>query len=296
MSRVLLFGPDGQIGWRLAQLLVRSHELIMCRRSQADLSDSARLRDAIRAVKPDVILNAAAYTAVDQAEKEPAMARAVNAIAPGVMAEEAARLHSLLVHFSTDYVFDGRKSGPYTEEDKPAPLNVYGESKLEGEQHIQATSAVHLILRTSWVYDSRGQNFVLTMLRLGRERHEIRIVNDQTGSPNWAKYLAETTVDIVGQLIRSEDRRRLAGTYHLSASGHVTWFEFARAIFAHPSVMRLCKAPKLVPISSSEYPTLAKRPANSTLSTRKLSELFEVTNLSWRDGLDQCLQQLQSRQ
>src|SRR6266480_3624413 len=177
MNRILLFGSDGQIGFRLAQLLTAPLEVVRCGRSEADLSDASTIRNVIRGAKPDVIINAAAYTAVDQAEKEPALARTVNAIAPGVMAEEAARLKSLLVHFSTDYVFDGRKSDPYTEEDTPAPLNLYGQSKLEGELHIQAADADYLILRTSWVYDSRGRNFLLTMLRLGRERDELRIVN-----------------------------------------------------------------------------------------------------------------------
>jgi dTDP-4-dehydrorhamnose reductase len=292
MNRILLFGSDGQIGSRLAQLLTAPLEVVRCGRSEADLSDASTIRNVIRGSKPDVIINVAAYTAVDQAEKEPALARAVNAIAPGVMAEEAARLKSLLVHFSTDYVFDGRKSGPYTEEDTPAPLNVYGQSKLEGELHIQAADADYLILRTSWVYDSRGRNFLLTMLRLGRERDELRIVNDQTGIPNWAQAVAETVVDAMRHRSDADGRARLKGIYHVSAKGPATWFEFARAIFAHPKVARMSKVPRLVPITTADYPTPARRPVNSVLGTGKLEKDFGVISPPWQEGLDRCLRTL----
>jgi len=292
MSRVLLFGPDGQIGWRLAQLLRSSHDLVCPSHAEADLSDPSALREVIRNVKPDVIVNAAAYTAVDRAEQEPLVARAVNAIAPGVMAEEAAKLGSLLVHFSTDYVFDGRKIGSYGEEDSAAPINMYGRSKLEGELLIRAAGGHHLILRTSWIYDSRGHNFLLTMFRLAREREELQIVNDQTGTPNWAQGIAETVVGLVSRVCAAEDRAELKGTYHVTAKGEATWYEFARTIFAHPHVARMSKVPRLVPITTAEYPTPARRPANSVLGTEKLQKNFGVLNRSWREGLDRCLQNL----
>jgi dTDP-4-dehydrorhamnose reductase len=295
MNRILLFGADGQIGWRLAKLLGASHKVIRSNRSETDLSDPAALRSAIRRVKPDVIVNAAAYTAVDQAERQPALARAVNAIAPRAIAEEAAKLGSLFVHFSTDYIFDGRKLHSYAEEDIPAPLNIYGQTKLEGEELIRAAGGHHLIFRTSWIYDSRGRNFLLTMLRLAREREELRIVNDQTGTPNWAQSVAETVVGLFDRVLGQQDGVVLNGTYHLSAKGQATWFEFAQAIFAHPSVTRLARTPRLVAISTADYPTAAMRPGYSVLSAEKLEKTFGVSAPSWREGLDRCLQDLSDR-
>jgi dTDP-4-dehydrorhamnose reductase len=241
---------------------------------------------------PDVIVNAAAYTAVDRAESEPELARAINAIAPGVLAEEAARLDAVLVHYSTDYVFDGAKPAPYVESDPPSPLSVYGRTKLEGERAIGASGCRHLTLRTSWVYGARRQNFLLTMLRLAGERRSLRIVDDQIGAPTWCREIAQATASL---LARPELAARSAdGLYHLTAAGATSWFGFARAIFESPEMARLrVTPPALEAIPASAYPVAARRPANSRLDCGRLVRAG-IRLAPWDAALGRCLREVSS--
>ena len=239
-------------------------------------------------MKPTLIVNPAAYTAVDQAEREPELALRINGEAPGVMAEEARKLGATLIHYSTDYVFDGTKDGAYLETDPPCPVNIYGSSKLAGEQAIQATGVRHLILRTSWVYSTHGKNFLLTMRRLAQEREALNIVSDQFGAPTWSRTIADTTAHIVAQSLCAAGQQawwdRHTGLYHLAAQGKTTWFGFAEAIMAHASVT---KKPQLSPILASQYPLPAQRPANSLLSSQKLMDTF-CSLPNWHDALLLC--------
>jgi len=250
-------------------------------RAQLDLTDVDAIVNAVRSLRPRLIVNAAGYTAVDQAEREAELADAVNARAPAIFAEEAKRLGALFVHYSTDYVFDGTAATPYPEEARPNPVNIYGRSKLGGEEAIAAIGGASLTFRTSWVYGLHGQNFLLTIRRLAVERDELRIVADQYGVPNWAHALAEATSAIVGGGLSALAER--AGLYHMSARGSASWFEFARAILG--AVDR----PRLVPIATAEYPTLARRPAYAVLATRKLEDSFGVVLPEWRESLARCL-------
>ena len=300
MIRVLITGARGQVGAELARAFTGNAQVTALDRAALDLSSRDRIAQAVRSAAPQVILNAAAYTAVDRAESEPDAARAVNGVAPGVLAEEAKRCGALLVHYSTDYVFDGRKPAPYVETDPTAPLNVYGASKLEGERAIAAAGAAHVILRTSWVYGPRGRNFMLTMLQLAGSRPELRVVDDQRGAPTCAFELARVTLALfTGGAPRAIDASDVArvgassGLYHASAAGETTWCGFASEIFA----MRArgdasFKAPKVVPIATSEYPTPARRPANSVLSNAKLRAAFGVALADWRRGLEETLSAL----
>lgn len=288
MKRFLVAGRNGQVGWELQRALAPLGEVVAPDRASLDLADPDSIRNAIRGVKPAVIVNAAAYTAVDKAEAEPGLAMQVNGIAPGIMAEEARRADALLVHYSTDYVFDGTRDGPYAEDDRPNPLSAYGRTKLAGEESIRAAGAAHLIFRTSWVYAARGHNFVRTMLRLGRERHELRIVNDQTGAPTWARSIADMTARVL-----AADRKRArdhGGLYHYTAAGAVTWYGFAQAIFRETVATRAgFQAPALVPITTAEYPLPARRPANSRLDCARLRATFGVTPQPWEEMLRECL-------
>lgn len=288
MSRILISGRTGQVGYELERSLQGLGEIIALDRSQMDLSNLQQVRDVIRSVKPTLIVNPAAYTAVDQAEREPELALRINGEAPGVMAEEAKKLGATLIHYSTDYVFDGTKDSPYVETDSTCPVNIYGSSKLAGELAIQASGVTHLILRTSWVYSTHGKNFLLTMRRLAQERDALNIVSDQFGAPTWSRTIADTTAHIVAQNLTAPDRQtwwdERAGLYHLTAQGKTTWFGFAEAIMAHASVI---KKPQLTPILASEYPTPAQRPANSVLSSQKLmATFFDLPN--WHDSLHLC--------
>jgi dTDP-4-dehydrorhamnose reductase len=238
----------------------------------------------VRALQPGLIVNAAAYTAVDDAEREPSLAEAVNARAPGVLAEEAKRLGTLLIHFSTDYVFDGAAAAPYDESAPTSPLNVYGRSKLHGEQAIAATGAAAIVLRTSWVYASRGRNFLLSIRRLAAERDELRVVADQFGVPNWSRAIAEATVRLLGHGVRELASR--AGLYHLSGHGQASWFEFARAIVGEVA------RPTITPIATAEYPTAAARPAYSVLATSKFEDTFGFGLPEWREMLRACLAEM----
>jgi dTDP-4-dehydrorhamnose reductase len=272
--RILLTGRNGQVGWELQKALAPLGELTALGRAELDLSDARRLREAVRAANPDVIVNAAAYTAVDNAESEREAAFAVNATAPGVLAGEAKRNGALLVHYSTDYVFDGTKPAPYVEEDEPNPLNVYGASKLAGERAIAASGCRHLILRTSWVYGPRGANFYLTMLRLARERPELRVVDDQVGAPTSSIEIARATLHML--------RPGAHGLYHLSAAGSTTWCGFARAILARAGIATL-----VVGIRTEDYPTPAKRPRNSRLDCSRLRADFGVALAPWEEQLSE---------
>ena len=284
--KILVTGRSGQVGYELMRSLQPLGEVIGIDQDEMDLADLDQVRDVIRRLRPGLIVNPAAYTAVDKAESEPELAMRINGLAPGVMAEEAARLGAALVHYSTDYVFDGTKQGAYTESDAPCPINVYGRSKLAGEQAIAASGVAHLILRTSWVYGARGKNFLLTMMRLAAERDELRIVADQHGAPTWCRTIADTTASILAQASASADRdgwwREQGGLYNLTAQGATTWHGFADALLD-----RAAKKPTLVPISADEYPVPAARPANSRLSCELLMRRFSHLP-HWRDALSLC--------
>ncbi len=290
--RILLTGANGQVGWELARLLPLLGEVAALDRKQCDLSDLKRVRDVVREFKPDVVVNAAAYTAVDQAESEPEVARIVNAAAPEVMANELSRTSGLLVHYSTDYVFDGTKSGPYTEDDATNPVNAYGASKLEGERALQHTGVAHLIFRTSWVYAARGRNFLLTMLRLFSQRPELKIVSDQIGAPTWSRWIAQQTIQAIRLRAKSDEHDpRFNGVFHMTAGGYTSWYGFACAIRALHYAGQEAAAPRLVPISTAEYPTPAKRPLNSVLSNARLSAIGLIQP-SWEILLAQCLAEI----
>ena len=302
MIRALVTGARGQVGTELARTLAGRAEVAAHDRATLDLADTDNLVRRLREERPALILNAAAYTAVDRAESEPEAARAVNAVAPGVIADEAKSLGALLVHFSTDYVFDGTKPAPYVEADTPSPVSAYGRTKLEGEQAITQSGCDHVILRTSWVYGPRGQNFLLTMLKLGATRPELRIVDDQHGAPTSSRQLARAVVELLlGKDAEREitdadvDRvRGHGGMYHATAQGETTWFGFAQAIFAECARLpgRAFTAPRLVAIPTREFPTPARRPANSRLSNDKLERTFGVRLGEWRDGLREVVSAL----
>ena len=289
MSRILITGKTGQVGYELERSLQGLGEIIAVDRSQMDLADLDQVRDVIRRVKPTLIVNPAAYTAVDKAESEPELALRVNGEAPGVMAEEAKKLGAALIHYSTDYVFDGTKDGAYVETDPTCPVNVYGSSKLAGEQAIAAAGIPHLILRTSWVYSTHGKNFLLTMRRLAQEREELGIVSDQFGAPTWSRTIADTTAHMVAQSLAVPDQQawwqERAGLYHLTAQGTTTWFGFTEAIMADPSVT---KKPRLKPILAQDYPVPAKRPTNSVLSSQRLIDTF-CGLPQWQEALKLCM-------
>ncbi|MEX0144868.1 dTDP-4-dehydrorhamnose reductase [Massilia sp. LMS1-1-1.1] len=288
MSRILITGKTGQVGYELERSLQGLGEVIALDRSQMDLADLNQVRNVIRRVKPTLIVNPAAYTAVDKAESEPELAMRINGEAPGIMAEEARKVGAAMIHYSTDYVFDGSKNGPYVETDPTCPVNVYGSSKLAGEQAIQATGIPHLILRTSWVYSTHGKNFLLTMLRLAQERDELSIVSDQFGAPTWSRTIADTTAHIVAQSVAAANRQvwweKHSGLYHLTAQGQTSWFGFTEAIMAHASV---AKRPRLKPIPAQAYPVPARRPANSMLSSERLKKTF-CGLPHWQDALKLC--------
>ena len=294
--RILLTGKSGQVGKALQATLAPAGEVIALDRGQLDLVSADAIRQAVREIKPDVIVNAAAFTAVDRAESEPDLAMAVNGVAPGVLAVEARRIDALLVHYSTDYVFDGAKDGPYMEEDATHPLSVYGRTKLAGEQAIREAGIRHYIFRTSWVYSARGSNFVHTILRLARERTEIRIVDDQVGAPTWARSIAEITAKILsagGNTTNAPDNA--GGIYHVTAAGAVSWFGFAQAILAAAKTRfpRMI-VPQLIPIPSSEYPLPARRPLNSRLDNSRLTAAFGLALPKWEDALRLCMQEIAS--
>lgn len=288
-SRILLTGGNGQVGRALRQLLPQSEMLVAPDRDALNLANPDNIRSTVRDCRPTLIINAAAYTAVDRAENEADLAMAVNGVAPGILAEEAKQLNATLVHYSTDYVFDGSKSGAYTESDIPNPLSVYGKTKLAGEQAVRAVGAAHYILRTSWVYAAEGANFVNTILRLARERPELRIVDDQTGAPTWARAIAVMTLQMLNA--GRDNANPQHGLYHLTASGAVTWCGFARAILDEAQKISGAVPPKLTPITTADYPLPARRPANSRLDTTRLTSTFGITPAPWQTMLAECMQE-----
>jgi len=310
VRRILITGKNGQVGWELQRTLMTLGQVIAVDRTAMDLADLDSVRRGIREIKPDIIVNAAAYTAVDKAESEPELAMAINGVAPGIIAEEAKRLGAAVIHYSTDYVFDGTKDRPYTEDDEPNPLNVYGRTKLVGERAIEHVGVPHLIFRTSWVYGTRVRNFLLTIMRLAKEREELRIVNDQFGTPTWSRTIAESTAQIVAQLYCPFTARsspftgvevpithhslpftEVNGIYHLTASGQTSWHGFAKAIVELQTSMAKSN-PHLTPISTTEYPTLATRPRYSVMSNSRLKSKFGLQLPEWNYGLGLCAEEL----
>lgn len=301
-TAILLIGVNGQIGHELNAALLRVGEVTALGRQQLDLTQPAEIRRAIREFRPALIVNAAGYTAVDQAESEPQPARAVNADAPAVMAEEAGKTGAALIHYSTDYVFDGAKTTPYEEDDPPNPLNVYGTTKLEGERAIQASGAAHLIFRTSWVYATRGRNFLLAVLRRATEREELHVVRDQAGAPTSAREIARATAQILTQLSARQAGRismdEVSGIYHMTAAGETSWYDYAKSILAEaagapapPSWFHAATgglpliARSVVPITAAEYIAPARRPGYSVLSNARLAHTFSLQLPDWRSQL-----------
>jgi dTDP-4-dehydrorhamnose reductase len=286
---ILVTGVNGQVGFELVRTLQGLGQVVALDRAALDLNDPTRIVSTVRDLKPSIIVNPAAYTAVDKAEAEPDAAMRLNADAPRVLAEEAARSGAVLIHYSTDYVFDGTKEAAYSEGDPTNPQNVYGASKLAGEKAIAQSGCAHLILRTSWVYGARGKNFLLTMLKLGAERPELRVVADQIGAPTWSNTIATSTSHIIAQSLAAKNSdwwRERSGVYHLTAGGETSWHGFAQAIF---EIAMGEKGPRVVPIGASEYPVPAKRPANSRMSHRRLAEAFGLSMPDWRDALQLCM-------
>ena len=291
--RLLLFGKGGQLGWELQRSLAPLGELTALDFDStdfhADFSHPAALADTVRALRPDVIVNAAAHTAVDKAESEPELAAALNAHAPRVLAAEAARLGAWLLHYSTDYVFDGSGSQPRDEDAATGPLSVYGRTKLEGEEHIRASGCRHLILRTSWVYAARGGNFARTMLKLAAEREALSVINDQIGAPTGADLLADITAHALRAVLRQP---RLEGTYHVAAAGETSWHGYARFVIdwarQHGLPVKVA-SDAIQAVPTSTYPTPARRPLNSRLATHKLRRTFELTLPDWQAGVERML-------
>lgn len=290
--KILLLGKSGQVGGDLYPLLSGFSEFHAPDRQTVDLLRPDSIRECIRSFRPDVIVNAAAYTTVDKAESEPELASAINATAPVVLAKEAADLRSLLIHYSTDYVFDGTKTEPYIESDPTNPPNVYGKSKAAGEQAIRNSGCDHLIFRTSWIYAPRGSNFLLTMLKLARERDELRIVDDQIGAPTSSMSIASATVQVLRRWLQDPSMAfRKSGTYHMTASGYGSWFDFANEIFRQYGKQSL-RVRAVIPISSTEYPQPACRPMNSRLDCSKISDAFGVRLPQWQASLSFVIESL----
>jgi dTDP-4-dehydrorhamnose reductase len=294
--KILLLGKNGQVGWELQRSLSVLGELVALDRHSpdlcGDLTNLQGLAQTVQTVRPDVIVNAAAHTAVDKAESEPELARTLNALAPGVLAQEAAKLGALLVHYSTDYVFDGSGARPWTETDTPAPLNVYGRTKLEGERLIAATCPHHLIFRTSWVYGARGGNFAKTMLRLAQERERLTVIDDQIGAPTGADLLADVTAHAIRSVLQQPQQ---AGLYHLAAGGETSWHGYAKYVLAQSQVaLSTIKviATTVDPVPTSAFPTPARRPLNSRLDTAKLQAAFGLYLPPWQRGVVRMLSEI----
>ena len=293
--KILLIGKGGQVGWELQRSLAPLGELVALEFDSTDycgdFTNLAGLAETVRQVKPDVIVNAAAHTAVDRAESEPELVRTINALAPGVLADEAERLGAWLIHYSTDYVFDGSGTTPWKETDATGPLGVYGQTKREGEQAVAHCSR-HLIFRTSWVYAARGANFAKTMLRLAKERDELKVIADQIGAPTGAELLADVTAHAIRTVQTTPDGQTLAGLYHLVAGGETSWYDYAKFVveYARRVDLPLRVAPDaILPIATTDYPTPAKRPLNSRLDTQKLQSAFGLLLPDWKDGVQRML-------
>jgi dTDP-4-dehydrorhamnose reductase len=287
---ILIFGKNGQIGWELCRTMAPLGTIVGMDYPEIDLAEPDSICSAVRSVKPDIIVNAAAYTAVDKAESEPELAMAVNGTAPGIIAEEAGRIGAVLIHYSTDYVYNGEKRIPYVETDAANPLNVYGKTKLAGDLAVQSAGVTHLIFRTSWVYGRHGNNFLMTMLNLAREREEIKVVDDQIGAPTWSREIAEAAAQIVSRGIK--DLKSFfaghGGIYHMSAGGCGSWFDFAKGIFECDPNRRGHKLRRLLPISTKEFNSAAVRPAYSVLNNEKFFNTFGFRLADWQRQLQMC--------
>jgi dTDP-4-dehydrorhamnose reductase len=298
--KLLVTGANGQVGWELIRSLTPLGEVIGLDRAHCDLSRPECLPGIVRSISPDVIVNAGAYTAVDKAEEEEQLATTINGAAVGLLAEEACMAGALLVHYSTDYVFDGAKQPPYNEDDTPCPINAYGRSKLAGEGAIVQCASDYLILRTSWIYAARGHNFVRTVLRLARERDELRIVADQVAAPTWARNVADATSHLIRQAMAERGGGSFAsGLYHMTASGTTTWHGFAGAILEDAERLALLppgRLPRLSPIRTEEYPRPSARPRNSRLTCDRLRKRFGIVLPDWKQGLTLCLQEFKKRE
>ena len=287
--RILLIGKIGQVGWELRRTLAPMAHITCVDFPDIDLTSNDSIRRRVRNSRPNIVINAAAYTAVDKTESEPDKAMKINGVAPGILAEEAKKLDALLVHYSTDYVFDGTKTEPYIETDAPNPLGAYGRTKLAGDEAVRAVGGAHLIFRLCWVYGARGQNFMLTMMRLAREREKLRVVGDQVGCPTWSRMIAETTALALKQAVAAGDLDAFTGTYHLAASGITSWHGFADAIVKlMPVEGRKCV--QVEAISTADYPTPTKRPAYSVLACDKLERTFGLRLPHWEESLKQVLE------
>jgi dTDP-4-dehydrorhamnose reductase len=287
--KILLLGKNGQLGWELQRALAPLGDVVALGSAEADLARHEELAGVVRSVAPQIIVNAAAHTAVDRAESEAALAHAVNGVAPAVLAREAASLGAWLLHYSTDYVFDGSGSTPWTEDAPTGPLNVYGSSKLEGERGVRASGCQHLILRTSWVHAARGSNFAKTMLKFAAERDTLRVVDDQIGAPTGAELLADVSAHVLRTALQ---RPQVAGTYHAVAAGETSWHGYARHVinFARAAGQAIRVADEaILPVPTSAFPTPARRPANSRLATTKLRDTFGLTLPSWQSGVERML-------
>ncbi len=287
--RLLVIGKNGQVGWELRRTLAPLGEVVAIDYPEIDLTNPDSARKWVRETAPQVVINAAAYTAVDKAESDAERCHQINGVAPGILAEEARKLGALLVHYSTDYVFDGSNTAAYTEDDTPNPLGVYGQTKLEGDRAVQQVGSPHLIFRLCWVYGARGQNFMLTMMRLARERESLRVVADQVGSPTWSRMIAETTALAVQRTLADPDPATRTGIYHLAASGHTSWHGFAQSII---DAMPEKKCREIQAITTAEYPLPARRPARSVLSCEKLEKVFGLRLPAWHDSLKQVLESI----
>jgi dTDP-4-dehydrorhamnose reductase len=294
--KILLLGRDGQVGFALQRSLAALGDLTALGRSGCDLASLDAVRARMHAARPDIVVNAAAYTAVDRAETEPELVMRVNAEAPGELARAAARSGALLVHYSSDYVFDGAKPAPYAESDAPAPLNAYGRGKLAGDMAVQAAGGRHLILRTSWVHGAHGGNFLKTMLRLLAERDTLRVTAGQTGAPTGAALIADVTASLIARYIASKGEDYPYGLYHLAAAGATTWYGYARLIvqqaLAAGMTLRVTDPDAILPVSAAEYPLPAPRPANSRLDTGKIQAAFGVRLPPWQDGARDTVREL----
>ncbi len=294
--RILMTGATGQLGKDLLPLLQEQGEVVAVSRADCDLSSADAVRKVVAEVRPSVIVNPAAYTAVNDAEAQRELAYAINGTAAGILAEEARKFGAMFVHYSTDYVFDGGKPGAYTEDDEPAPLNVYGASKLAGERAVAAAGGRYLVLRTSWVYGANGNNFLLTIRRLAREREELKIVDDQVGAPTSSIDIARATARLVRQYVAVAEDAFPAGLYHMTAAGTVSWCGFARAIVAALGEHESFQLQRIVAIGSSEYPTPARRPLNSLLCNGKFERTFGFRLGSWQSGLAEVIREILSRE